>query len=51
MKTSAITMLAAVLLLTAPAHAEKFDLSTVTCKKFFEYDKDNLALLLVWLEG
>jgi acid stress chaperone HdeB len=51
MKFSAIAMLAAAALIVAPASAEKFDLSTVTCKRFFEYDKDNLALLLVWLEG
>ncbi len=35
----------------APARAQKLDLSTITCKRFFEYDKDNLALLLTWLEG
>jgi len=51
MKLSAMAMLAAAVLMTAPASAEKFDLSTITCKRFFEYDKDNLALLLVWLEG
>jgi acid stress chaperone HdeB len=52
MKFSAMATLAAAVLIIAPvAKAEKFDLSTVTCKKFFEYDKDNLALLLVWLEG
>ena len=31
--------------------AEPIDLSTVTCKKFFEYNKDNLSLLLMWLDG
>jgi acid stress chaperone HdeB len=46
-----MAMLAAAVLMAAPAKAEKFDLSTITCKRFFEYDKDNLALLLVWLEG
>ena len=51
MKISAMAMLAAAVLRAAPAKAEKFDLSTSTCKRFFEYDKDNLALLLVWLEG
>ena len=51
MKISAMAMLAAAVLMAAPAKAEKFDLSTITCKRFFEYDKDNLALLLVWLEG
>ena len=43
---------AAVLGHGAPAKAEaEFDLSTITCKKFFEYDKDNLSLMLMWLEG
>ena len=27
------------------------DLSTMTCKQFFEYDKDNLAIMLMWLDG
>jgi acid stress chaperone HdeB len=35
----------------APAQAEKLDLSTITCQRFFEYNKENLALLLTWLEG
>ena len=51
MKMSAMAMLAAAVLIAAPAKAEKIDLSTITCKRFFEYDKENLALLLVWLEG
>lgn len=34
-----------------PAAAEKLDLSTITCKKFLEYDKENIGLLLTWLEG
>ena len=36
-----------------PAQAQKqqFDLSTMTCKRFFEYDKDNLAIMLMWLDG
>ena len=51
MKMSAMAMLAAAVLIAAPAKAEKIDLSTITCKRFFEYDKANLSLLLVWLEG
>ena len=37
----------------APAFAQKqqFDLATMTCKRFFEYDKDNLTIMLMWLDG
>ena len=38
---------------TLPAQAQKqqFDLSIVTCKQFFEYNKENLSLMLMWLDG
>ena len=38
---------------TFPAQAQKqqFDLSTITCKQFFEYNKENLSLMLMWLDG
>jgi acid stress chaperone HdeB len=39
------------LVAAVPAQAEKFDLSTVTCKRFLEFDKENIGLLLTWLEG
>jgi acid stress chaperone HdeB len=51
MKRLLIALAAAALLGPVQAKAEKFDMSTITCKKFFEYDKANLSLLLVWLEG
>ena len=51
MKRIWMGLIAAALFLPVPAKAEKFDLSTVTCKQFFEYNKENLALLLTWLEG
>ena len=51
MKRIWMGLIAAALFLPVPAKAEKFDLSTVTCKRFFEYNKENLALLLTWLEG
>lgn len=35
----------------APARAEQVDLSTITCKKFFEYSKENISLVLMWLDG
>ena len=42
---------AVMLLAPLPAKAEKLDLSTITCKKFLEYSKENIGLLLTWLEG
>jgi len=48
MLTVAVTFCA-----TLPAQAQKqqFDLSIVTCKQFFEYSKENLSLMLMWLDG
>jgi acid stress chaperone HdeB len=51
MKRFLMLSIAVAMLATAPATAEKFDLSTITCKRFFEYNKENLSLLLTWLEG
>jgi acid stress chaperone HdeB len=52
MKRSLMVVMAATLWATLPAQAQKqFDLSTMTCKRFFEYDKDNLAIMLMWLDG
>ena len=53
MKRSLILVIAAAMWATPPALAQKqqFDLSTMTCKRFFEYDKDNLAIMLMWLDG
>jgi acid stress chaperone HdeB len=51
MRFPVMLAVAAALVTSAPAQAEKFDLSTITCKKFFEYNKENLSLLLTWLEG
>jgi acid stress chaperone HdeB len=54
MKRSLMLMAAVTLWATFPAQAQKqqqFDLSLVTCKQFFEYNKDNLAIMLMWLDG
>jgi len=51
MKHLAMLGLAAALLVPVHAKAEKLDLSTITCKKFLEYNKENIGLLLTWLEG
>jgi acid stress chaperone HdeB len=34
-----------------PAHAQKIDLSTLTCKQFLETSKDHVGLILMWLAG
>ena len=51
MKRLLLLGFAAALLAATPAKAEKLDLSTITCKKFLEYSKENIGLLLTWLEG
>ena len=52
MKNSLRLAIAVTLWAALPAQAQKqLDLSTMTCKRFFEYDKDNLAIMLMWLDG
>lgn len=41
----------ATLLLAAPAGAEQIDLSTRTCKQFVESDKDEIKVVLTWLDA
>jgi acid stress chaperone HdeB len=38
-------------LATAPAQAVVLDLSTVTCKQFIAGDKDEISMVLTWLDG
>ena len=35
----------------APASAQTLDMSTVKCKDFVTSSKDNIALILMWLQG
>ena len=35
----------------APAFAQQWDLSTVTCEKFLTFDKDTTNILLAWLDA
>ena len=44
-------LLVAALSLTAPAYAEKWDLSTVPCDKFLSFDKNTVNILLAWVDG
>lgn len=39
------------LALCSPAHAEKVDLSTSTCKQFLESGEDGIKTTLAWLDG
>jgi acid stress chaperone HdeB len=40
------------LLLAAPATAgDKLDLSTIKCKDFVSSSKDNIAVIITWLDG
>ncbi len=42
---------AGVTLAAAPAQAVVLDLSTVTCKQFIAGDKDEISMVLTWLDG
>jgi acid stress chaperone HdeB len=45
-------VLAALILLAAPAaFAQKLDLSTIKCKDFVSSGKDNIAIIITWLDG
>jgi acid stress chaperone HdeB len=51
MRRLLLLAIAASLNMAAAAQAEKVDLSTITCKRFFEYSKENVSLMLMWLDG
>ena len=52
MKRSLMAIVAAAMWATTPAPAaDQVDLSTITCKKFLEYNKENMSLMLMWLDG
>jgi acid stress chaperone HdeB len=45
------TLIAAAMLLAAPAGAANLDLSTVKCKEFLSSGQDNIAVIITWLDG
>ena len=51
MKIPQAMIVAAVLVCAASAQAQVVDLSTITCKDFFEGDKDRIGYVLMWLDG
>lgn len=44
-------LVAASLLVSAPAQAQKIDLSILTCKQFLESSKEHIGMILMWLAG
>jgi acid stress chaperone HdeB len=51
MKFYASALIAATILCGSPAMAEDIDLSTWTCKKFQAANKDEIGIILAWLDG
>src|SRR6478736_1059828 len=52
MKTTLSLLFAAALSLSSmPAHAVKWDLSTMSCKQFLESGEDNIQVVLTWMDG
>jgi acid stress chaperone HdeB len=51
MKVLASALAAAVIACCSPALADDIDLSTWTCKKFVNADKETIGIILTWLDG
>lgn len=51
MKAVIAAVVAASVLGSVPATAQKLDLSTIKCKEFLESGKENIGLILMWLTG
>jgi acid stress chaperone HdeB len=46
-----VSLIAAIVFLTVPASAAVLDLSTQTCQQFVKSDKDEIGVILAWLNG
>jgi acid stress chaperone HdeB len=51
MKPFAALLVGCWLLSGTAAHAEKIDFSTTTCKQFLENHKNEISIILAWLDG
>lgn len=51
MKKLALSAMTAWLSISAPAFAEKLDMSTVTCTQLAAMNEDEIAWYLIWLDG
>jgi len=47
----AISLMAASLFVSAPAAAQKLDLSTLTCKQFIDSGERTMSMVLMWITG
>jgi acid stress chaperone HdeB len=50
-KLMILTTAAMVLSAAIPAQAQQLDMSTVKCRDFVSSSKENIALMLMWLQG
>jgi acid stress chaperone HdeB len=51
MKKLMILTIAAMLSGAVPVNAQQLDMSTVKCRDFVASSKENIALMLMWLQG
>lgn len=51
MKAIILSLFCGLALGLVPARAEKLDLSTMTCKQFLAIDKNEMSLILTWLDA
>ena len=51
MRTLVLSVICGLCLGLTPAAAEKIDLSTMTCKQFLSKDKDEVGIILTWLDA
>jgi acid stress chaperone HdeB len=51
MKTVAVALVAIVLLWSSPGEAADINLSDWTCRQFLSVNKDDLAVIVAWLDG
>ena len=51
MKKLIVLLTAATLSAAIPAHAQQLDMATVKCRDFVSSSKENIALMLMWLQG
>jgi len=51
MKTLLSLAAAALLAAATPLHAQRLDVSTVKCKEFLSSSTENIAFIMMWLQG
>ncbi len=51
MKTLLAVAAAALLSASVPVHAQRLDVSTVKCKEFLSSSTENIAFIMMWLQG